>query len=70
MMNEKNLSKSYWEEAANTSVYLINKCTTSAVHDVTPHENFFSKSRIYPTAGYSAQLHMYTFPTRSDKSLI
>ena len=43
MMNEKNLPKSYWEEAANTVIYLMNRCTTSAVHDITPHGKFFRK---------------------------
>ena len=34
MMNEKNLLKSYWAEAVNTVVYLMNQCTTSGVHDI------------------------------------
>ena len=37
IMNEKNLPKLYWVEAANTIVYLMNWCTTSGVHDITPH---------------------------------
>ena len=45
MMNEKNLSKSYWAKAANTTIYLMNKCTTSGVHDITPHEKFFGKKQ-------------------------
>ena len=43
MMNEKNLPKWYWAKAANTAAYVMNKCTTSGVHDVTPHEKFFGK---------------------------
>ena len=43
MMNEKNLPKWYWAEAANTAVYLMNRCTASGVHDVTPHEKFFGR---------------------------
>ena len=43
MMNEKNLPKWYWAEAANTAVYLMNRCPTSGVHDVTPHQNLFGK---------------------------
>ena len=43
MMNEKNLPKSFWAEAANTAVYLMNRCVTSGVHDITPHEKFFGK---------------------------
>ena len=43
MMNEKNLPTSYWVEVANTTVYLMNWCTTSGVRDVTPHEKFYGK---------------------------
>ena len=43
MMNEKHLPKSYWGEAVNTTVYLMNWCTTSRVHDITPHEKFYGK---------------------------
>ena len=43
MMNEKHLPKSYWVEAANRTVYLMNRCTTSGVHDVTPYEKFYGK---------------------------
>ena len=42
-MNEKNLPKWYWAKAANTVVYLMNRCTTTGEHDVTPHEKFFGK---------------------------
>ena len=58
MINEKNLSKSYWPETANTTVYLINRCTTSGVHDVTHHEKFFEKkpdlshTRIFSSISY------------------
>ena len=43
MMNAKNLLKSYWVEVANTTVYLMNRCTTSRMHDVTPHKKFYGK---------------------------
>ena len=43
MMNEKHLPKSYWDEAANTIVYLMNRCITSGMHDVIPYENFYGK---------------------------
>ena len=42
-MNEKRLPKSYWAEAINIIVYLMNQCTTSRVHDVTPHKKFYGK---------------------------
>ena len=57
-MNKKNLPKSYWEEAATIAVYLINRCTTSRVHDVTPNEKFFEKksdmshTRIFSSIAY------------------
>ena len=33
MLNEKHMPKSYWAKAANTAVYLMNRCTTSGVHE-------------------------------------
>ena len=38
------MAKSYWAKAANTTVYLTNMCTTSELHDVTPHEKLFKKN--------------------------
>ena len=43
MMNEENMPKSYYAEAVDTPIYLMNRCTTSGVHDITPHEKFFGK---------------------------
>ena len=37
------LLKSYWTEAANTVIYLMNHCTISRVHDVTPYEKLYIK---------------------------
>ena len=58
MMNEKHMPKSDWAKAANTAVYLMNQCTTSGVHDVTPQEKYFrrkpdlSHSRIFGAISY------------------
>ena len=41
MMNEKHMSKSYWAKPVNTAVYLMNRSTTSGVHEITPHEKYF-----------------------------
>ena len=41
IMNKNNLPKSYWAKATNTTVYLMNRCTTSGVHDVKPHGKFY-----------------------------
>ena len=35
--------KSYWAKAANMTVYLMNRCTMSRVHNITPHEMFYGK---------------------------
>ena len=43
MMTEKHLPKPYWAEAANTAVYLMNRCKTSGVHNITPYERFYGK---------------------------
>ena len=69
MMNEKNLPKSYWVEAANVIVYIMNQCTTSEVHDVTPMRGFMERSQTYPTSRYSVRPHMRIFPMKSDKKL-
>ena len=37
------MAKSYWAEAANMAVYLMKRCTTSGVHNITTHEKFFGK---------------------------
>ena len=68
MINKKNMPKSYWVEAANAIVYLMNWCTTLEVHDVTPHEKFFGKKldlsyvRIFNSVAY---VHI---PDRSNRS--
>ena len=43
MLNDKHMPKSYWAEATNTIVYLMNRCATSGVHDVTPYEKYYGK---------------------------
>lgn len=38
LMAEKNLPKLFWAEAANTSVYLLNRIPTKALSNQTPFE--------------------------------
>ena len=58
MMNEKHMPKSYWAEAAHTAIYLMNRCTTSGVDEVTPHEKYhgrkpdLSHTRIFGAIAY------------------
>ena len=37
------MPKFYWAEAAHTAVYLMNRCTTSGVQEVTPHEKYYGR---------------------------
>ena len=58
MMNEKHRPKSCWAKAANTTVYLMNRCTTSGVHDITPYEKFYGRKsyiQLYCICTYSQQ---------------
>ena len=43
MLNEKHMPKSYWAEATCKILYLMNRCMTSGVHEVTPHEKYYGK---------------------------
>ena len=43
MMNEKYLPKLNWAKAANMALYLMKRCTTSRMHDITPHERLYGK---------------------------
>ena len=38
MMHEKHMPNFYWAEAASTVVYLMNRCTTNGVHELTPYK--------------------------------
>ncbi|KAK2398761.1 putative mitochondrial protein [Trifolium repens] len=38
MLFEKGLPKTFWPEAVNTAVYLLNRCPTKAIWDKTPFE--------------------------------
>ena len=40
LMLEKNMPHFYWAEAVNTTVYIMNRTPTTAVHDVTPEEKY------------------------------
>lgn len=41
MLAEKKLPKSFWEEAMNTGVYLLNRLPTKAPHNQTPFEAWY-----------------------------
>ncbi|KAL0380608.1 UNVERIFIED_CONTAM: Retrovirus-related Pol polyprotein from transposon TNT 1-94 [Sesamum angustifolium] len=43
MLQEKNLPKAFWAEAVYTAVYLLNRCPTKAVQNMTPIEAWSGK---------------------------
>lgn len=38
MLSDKNMPKTFWPEAVNCTIYVLNRCPTLAVKDVTPEE--------------------------------
>jgi len=43
MLFEKGLLRSFWAEAINTTIYLINRCPTKALNNQTPFEAWSSR---------------------------
>ena len=41
MLHEKNLFKSFWDEAANTTIFIQNRLPTTTVKDKTPFEAWY-----------------------------
>ena len=46
MMREKHMPNFYWAKAASTAVYLMIRCTTNGVHELTPYEIFVGRKPI------------------------
>ena len=46
MIHEKHMPNFYWAEAASTAVYLMNRCTTNGVHELTPYEILVGRTPI------------------------
>ena len=46
MIREKHMPGLYWAEGASTTVYLMNRCTTDGVHELTPYEIFVGRKPI------------------------
>ena len=46
MLHEKNMPNFYWAEAASTAVYLMNRCTTNGVHELTAYELLVGRKTI------------------------
>ena len=69
MMNEKHLPKTYWAKVANTFVYIMNRCTTSGVHDVTPHEKFYGKKSNLPHVRIFSYIAFVHIPDEKQQKL-
>ena len=46
MLHEKRMPNFYWAEAASTVVYLMNRCTTNGLHELTPNKIFVERRLI------------------------
>jgi hypothetical protein len=42
MLNEKNFPNKFWAEVVATTIYIMNRTPTTAVHGMTPEEKFTS----------------------------
>lgn len=49
LLNEKKLPKQFWAEVVACSVYLLNRCPTKSVRNMTPQESW---SRYKPSVGH------------------
>ena len=38
MLSDKNIPKTFWPEVVNRTIYVLNRCPTLAVKDITPEE--------------------------------
>ncbi|KAI5335519.1 hypothetical protein L3X38_025652 [Prunus dulcis] len=47
MLHEKGLPYEFWAEAANTAVYLLNRCPSKSLKEVTPFEAYMEGSQGY-----------------------
>ena len=64
MINEKHMSiQFYWDEAACTTVYLMNWCTTSGMHECTPHEKYYGRK---PNLSHSKVFGSIAFVQKLD----
>ena len=57
MMHEKHMPNFNWAEAASTAVYLMNRCTTNGVHELTPYEILVGRK---PIVEYECIMAVFT----------
>ncbi|KAL0364918.1 UNVERIFIED_CONTAM: hypothetical protein Sangu_0589400 [Sesamum angustifolium] len=69
MLQEKHLPKAFWAEAVYTAVYLLNRCPTKAVQNMTPIEAWSGKKPSAKHLRVSAVSAMYIFQQRKRHKL-
>lgn len=68
MVYEKNVPKSYWAEAISTACYLINRCPTKALKDITPEEAWTGrKPNVSSLKVFGSQAFVHIPDKRSSK---
>ena len=68
MLSDKNIPKTFWPEAVNWTIYVLNRCPTLAVKDVTPEEAW---SGVKPSVNhfrvFGCLAHVYVPEARRTK---
>ncbi|XP_022764214.1 uncharacterized protein LOC111309412 [Durio zibethinus] len=68
MLFEKNLSKKFWAEAVNTSVYLLNRLPTKALKGNTPFEAWYgSKPSVHHLRVFGSICYVFVPDIKRDK---
>lgn len=75
MLKARKLPNTYWAEAVNTAVYILNRSPTKAVHNKTPYEGWHKKKpevtsfRIFGCVAYShiPSQHREKFDEKGEK---
>ena len=68
VLSDKNIPKTFWPEAVNWTIYILNRCPTLAVKDVTPEEAW---SGVKPSVNhfrvFGCLAHVYVPEARRTK---
>lgn len=68
VISDKNIPKTFWPEAVNWTIYILNRCPTLAVKDVTPEEAW---SGVKPSVNhfrvFGCLAHVYVPEARRTK---
>ncbi len=68
MLNQKNLPNYFWAETVATTVYIMNRTPTTAVHGMTPEKNSQARNPMFHTSESLVALHTCMFLMRRDQN--